>query len=470
MDAPILPPDQPPGPHPFRRGDADEPARPDPFDALADLFLGPAPRAEATSPAPLRLVGHAPIEVPAVRPDPQPRPVPREPDPELEPGARTPIEGLVLGHLPVFASAWATQYAKHVAQSTNATVAMLRFAGGRVMLDLYSGGPVPHPEPSSDLREAIARALALAPRWIVRLPEAAEPELAEGDIEAVTLLTGADEAAVVASYRTLKSLAGPYADGARPNPPAWRLAVMGADTAKADEAGQKVRRAVEAFLGSELELSPCIARIGSLRSTLLFEGAAPLSWRDVVRLIRTTPPAPSNAPPTPPTPPPSSGPGNARPALVPASAPTAAVIREPKPEPRPLGGPRPQARSAEPMPTPVPTPITPAPGWLPGLRPSQARCPFAPGIELASDPEGRLHLVARGDDAGSLKDLVAAAAWASEHAPLLAMADPSITDATDPALHVLTTTPAQHRRLLDTRIRVHAVARVGEAWTVLDLN
>ena len=90
------------------------PRKPDPFDALADLFLGPVAHAdrpiEATSPPPLRLAQSADPIGREIEPKPEspahaaPRSAPRA-------AARSTshVEGIVLGHLPVFASAWATQ-------------------------------------------------------------------------------------------------------------------------------------------------------------------------------------------------------------------------------------------------------------------------------------------------------------------------------------------------------------------------
>jgi hypothetical protein len=325
MDAPINPNDPRPDAGSGRSAGAHQPrsaphgGRSDPFDTLADLFLGPPVRIEATSPAPLRLVGENPPtlapEKPAARaaPEPPPRLRPRPLadaddvngqllDPPTH--ADVKIEGLVLGHLPIFASAWASQYAKHVAETSRTPVAFLRFTGDRASLDLYL------PRPSTELAatgaltlaEAVAQASTHAPRWIVRLPDACEPDLADGAVDVLTLLTGADEAAVVACYRTLKSLSSAAhepTDVASGGPELWRVAVMGSDPVKSAQAGTKVRRAAEAFLDSSLDISACVARIGALKSAQLYDGLASLSWRQTLDLIRSTP----QVPPPPRTPP-----------------------------------------------------------------------------------------------------------------------------------------------------------------------
>lgn len=556
MDAPILPPNRtqmPPAP-----GSSPSSGH-DPFDALADLFLGPPARNPSEPPsgatggtgAPLRLVG-------------TPGPVRRAeservaevvvarggrvvggalssagtgPAGERGVGSSV-IEGLVLGHLPVFASAWGTQYAKHVAQSSGEPVALLRFTTGRASLDVYHAGTgggleglVSDGHAQRTLEASIALASELSPRWIIRLPDATEPELVDASVDFVTLLTGADEAAVVASYRTLKGLAG---DGSQEREPrhAWRLAVMGADPVKANEAGQKVRRAVETFLGSELEMVPCIARIGSLRSALVFDAPTAMGWREAIAAIRRAPqrpdprdpsslrPAPTNRhpassdaaptpPPTAPTAPTASTPPTSF--APPARGVTGGTIDAgvkgagftpmtfthvparsvgspmqgrglPRYEQRPGTAERATEGAARGVVNGVGGGVagddsarnasneSGAPGWLPGLRVSKAKCPFVGHIELATDEGGALHLIARDGVTSSVQDLYTVAAWAREHEALLRLADGAIRDASAITLHVLTTTPSAHRRLLDTEVRVHAMARAGSAWAVIDLN
>lgn len=518
MDAPINPPDPfvfgrtpsdnarpggqtPPGNAPDRSHSARLSAGAnagDPFDALADLFLGPARAPEATSPPPLRLVSNNPPTENRAAPAPaQDGPIAgldrliepkaeamRSPRASHDPGAPTRVEGLVLGHLPVFASAWATQYAKHTAQVTGQTVALLRFTSGRASLDVY--GPGATGQRCADLKGAIDAAAASSPRWMVRLPDACEPEFAEGGIDVLTLLSGADEAAVVSCYRTLKSLSGVdrSADAA---PLTWRVAIMGSDPLKATDAARRVERAASAFLDSELEIAPCVARIGSLRSALLHDGPTDISWRDAIELVRIAMAAPHD-----PAPPPGSDlgshsgfhPGNphastranpvdrsAAPDTPPGtprveirpivSDPGAVAPRKAAPMRGPLGA----AQSAPPLPERIEPP-----GWPPTLLRSPVRCPHETGVEFGVDADGRVHLLVRDGAEASIRSLVTASAWATAHGSLLSMADPRITTCQAPALHVVTTAPATDRRLLDTPVRVHALARVGTSWALLDLN
>src|SRR5262245_60178627 len=89
------------GPHPAH----------DEYDALTDLFLG---------------------EAPAARPAPAPHPATSL----AEPAPAVCVEALVLGHLPVLASAWATQYARQRSVGLGGPVVLLKIRAGEATLDL----------------------------------------------------------------------------------------------------------------------------------------------------------------------------------------------------------------------------------------------------------------------------------------------------------------------------------------------
>ncbi|MCW5767721.1 MAG: hypothetical protein KIT19_03490 [Phycisphaeraceae bacterium] len=466
MDAPIHPSqDSPLRPHQPHGADTHGHGRGDPFDTLAELFLGPPARSEATSPAPLRLVckegaervapsltpllhSASPVTVPSHRPD-------------HHAADRKPIEGIVLGHLPVFASAWASQYAKHVAQTQDETVAFLRFTGDRASLDVHHAGRRSESVGvrSDTLSDAIRAAAALNPRWIIRLPDACEPELADGCVDTLTLLTGADEAAIVACYRTLKSLSTREPDASSGGPVRWRVAIMGADPIKAAEAGKKIGRAAEAYLESDLEISACVARIGASRVSLLFDGPASMPWREAISLIQSLPTG--HAPVDQSLPSPTSSTHARR--LDNARAPV------PVPETRPPS-PR-EVASSEAAPRPMPPTPNPSDSiGLAGLRDVGIRCPLFPAVQLATDADGRLHIVERSGSRDPMGNLLAVANWARSHASLLALAAPTIHNASDPMLHYVTSDPATDRRLLDTDVKVHAFVRLGSDAAILDLN
>jgi hypothetical protein len=121
---------------------------------------------------------------------------------------------------------------------------------------------------------------------------------------------------------------------------------------------------------------------------------------------------------------------------------------------------------------------------LPGLRPVSIRCPYAEGIEFAVDRAGTVHLLSRIEDGAAeeraLSELLVAGAWADAHASMLAssLGQSAALAASglgaQAELHLFTDRPKASRRLLETSVNVHLLARVEIAgqsgWYCTDLN
>jgi hypothetical protein len=405
----------------------------DPYDALADLFLG-----EPGGPAiPPRRVRHEPIAAPA----PQPAAGPR-------------IEGLILGHLPVMASAWVQQYARQLATDHGGPVALLRLRVGEATVEMIGSRLGEDTPACPSLDAAVAEAGRHAVVWLVRVDETAEPRLAELPVSGITLLTGANEAALVSSYRTLKNLVRPADD---PDGQDLRIVIMGATPDQAAEASVKLDRAAATFLGRPLKTSTCVARIGGKLSALLYRGACQASLDDIVSRLRSL----------------------GTPAPLPTPSPQAsAPFAKPEPVVSRLG----HARApASPMASPpAPEASTTRDGalarHLAGLRPLEVTCPYAPGVELALDDKGILHLLAPMQTGTA--PLLAAAAWARLHHGLLRMAltgtPPGLSPDAQPVLHLFTDDAPGARALADADVRLHLLARVivagQSAWFCTPLN
>jgi hypothetical protein len=145
------------------------------------------------------------------------------------------------------------------------------------------------------------------------------------------------------------------------------------------------------------------------------------------------------------------------------------------------------AQPAAPLATPVESRANaPAPGslarHLPSLEPLEARCPYAPEVELAVDPSGRLHLIARShadatDPNAAFSKLAVARSWAQAHAALLERAFRQAKPlAFTPEQHLLTDAPKRVRPLLDTDVRLHLLtappgtAETSPGWVCVELN
>lgn len=426
------PSQRPPGP---TDTPLDGPAPAD-YDALADLFLSDATIRSSELRAPGNGLRIAHEEGDAGSTAPHERPARR-------------VEGLILGHLPVLAAPWVTQYAKHIAETTRERVALFRVQAGQVSIDIIHPrasqaapqsrvGAVSPDAGAGDLNGAIATAAREATTWLVRVDDHDEPDmLRTPGLSGLTLLTGADEAAVVASYRTIKRLAQVLEED-RGESPALRLAVMGADEPAAAEATAKLQKAAQTFLGREVEVAAAVSKIGGCSTTNLYRAPLRLPLAQLLQKL--------------------------------SSEQHHASVAEPKPidavevaqPPKPQSG-QSQAVKASGVLLPV------------GLTPLRAHCPYARSVRLAVDAAGSLHLIgnAHAGSVDAVSELITAAAWAHDHAELLSALSHGLLareDAVGPTLHVTTQEPRLVRGLLDTAIRVHLVCRVevhGECVEVL---
>lgn len=444
------------------------------FDTLADLFLDDAalgmsstrigPASLPTEDRPLLRMAKPtePVHVPAVKPT---------------------TEALVLGHLPVLASTWVVPYARQRSIELGRPVGLIRIGDGNVTLDVVAANSAELPELQHTPSTLDAAILAAAPRigaWIIRVSEVAEPEtIADAGIETITVLTGADEAATVASYRTLKNLP------ARADGPSIRLAIMGSSAEVAKAAEVRIRHAALAYLETELPPATIIPKIAAAGLRTLHSGD--FDWT-MTRLLSTLKQAPAaHSPATPPI----SVTGVAAPMIEPkrtgraVASSTADLLPNQASQPSlaraqaPVQAPT-KAQVAEPAVSNRPSPSD----SLADLTTLQTRCPYAPEVDLALDALGELHLsvlTGRGtpfmDPGMGVQRLLTAASWVADHANLLTAIHgnlrPEAAQA-GPSLHLLTDEPKDVRRLLDTGVRVHLVVNAhtsaGPVQICRDLN
>ncbi len=471
------PPSNPPS-DPDRDGVRDD----DMYDALADLFLSDHPAGsamdrseppaldddfddgpEVEGVATLKFVGEQAV---AAARAPAPKAVVVKPTPATaaqttSTSARTApaglrLESLVLGHLPVMASAWATQYAQSIVDTEAQPVACLRLASGHASLDVFGIGR--QLEPAATIDAAIKRAAKLTDRWILRADAPSEPGLAmRPEITDVTLLVGADEAAVVAAYRTIKGLVGSdetIAEDATNK--RLRVAIMGAGEEQADTAYTKIAHTVEVYLGQSVERAPRVEKIRPAPSASLFRGQIEdTSYILIDQLL----------------------------SALNDTGTTSESFDEPiELEPTTAAPSQAERRIVHEIeedlqPAPAEAPVRPMlAAQLDGLSPLRARCPFEPLVELAFDQDGRLHTLEHADHA-SVSSLLTATSWAAQHAELIGLttdAHGKVRTGMAPTMHVFTDRPNDVRRLLDTEVRVHLLSSVtvngSDAWCCTDLN
>lgn len=484
------------------------------FDALTDLFLGDLLPGEGSEHRD-RAVGRPDRAQALIDPD-------ESVGDELR-GERVPtLELLILGHLPSLASIWGTQHLRELAKDEEGPVVSVRWQGGFASVEYFGDAPAAVANAES-LESALERAARESRRVVFRADEAEELRLAECDgLDAVTILTGADEAATIGAYRTIKSLAQRL--GSDPDRVlSIRVVVFGTDAEQSREVGARLASTARSCLGRDVEWETAPARIGSGRpSVLAFNGRTEVRPDSMVRMVRSAGIAADDR-----RTPSEHGQdetersiGRSRPAgagremsASPARRAEIGVLdsRETAPEvltARALAAGRPgrdvgvsaiaepkraEPKRAEPAGTPVAGAsvsalaseaatsdlgVRPALcAHVQGLASVPITCPYAQGVEFAVDAGGRLHVLGRLEsgkaDEAALRDLMVASEWAQAHAPLLRLAAPSLARTTpdggpgveldpsgEPVMHLFSGEPRKVRRLLETDVRVHLLTPV----------
>lgn len=434
------------------------------------------------------------------------------------------LEAVLVGHTPGLGAAWVTQYARHLSDRHNAPIALVRTQAGRLSIEVFGLPAGTAQAQPSTLGEAMRVAHELAERILVRVDEVDEPELlSHPGLSAVTLISGADDPAIVACYRSLKHVSGVLERRAQaPTAASERvelgLAIVGATGVRADTAEQKVRRAASTFLDCELAPAARIEKMHSgARPFVLFYGDASMGVGGLVdtltRIVGGAAQTPAIGHAGQSTPASATPNISQTPTPAPARAPIGATVRPASPEavellrelplpslqlvdeqPAPGAassriGPAPSGArpSAQPSSTPpfvplasatvssMPAPAAPtsaqtsaslgshAARLIEGLRVMDVACPYAGRVVFALDGAGSLHLVhehMRGVDA--IHELLAAAAWARDHSGLLTKLQPMLRctgDGLMPTLHLLVEDAREARNLLESAVRVHLVVR-----------
>lgn len=405
-------------------------------DALAELFLGNA----------------------AFSPPIPPTPIDEEPgdsgddDDEGDDGSDpvTRVEALVLGHLPVLGAAWVGGYAGILANRLQHPVGLARLRGGYLTIDAVGLGTAAL-QTTDSLHDAIHAISTLSGHWLITTDATDEPTLIRsGNPSGVTLLTSADDAAIVGSYQAIKGLLE-----SQPGESSWpedadlTIALAGSPAERSHQAGDKIRSAVRTFLGRRVHLEICPQRINSTATRGLYAGPFTGTITQLASLIQA---------------------GARGPARSPSAATPTVELKTVQRQPAPP--------ASEPVTPEVQTPATPAAVLQPaspsspqpatptslsplitGLSRIDLVCPYAPAIELALDAAGALHLVSSADTFATLHR---AAAWARAHEPLLRAALPTFRAApacTPPTCHVISEDPTLLRPLIESDVRVHLLVK-----------
>lgn len=409
-------------------------------------------------------------------------------------------EAVMLGNLPGMAGPWLTQYGQLLAQQHGA-VAILHVDTDGIDLEVieptrpeaasdpvagaFSGPSLRIPPGGFAGRDLIAvldqlctARVAPVRTVLVHLDPTPKSLPRLLDLQDWTLLSGADDAAVVAAYRLLKQLLDTDEQVARAK---VGLMVVGSDHTAGQHAAEKLQTAAANFLDTPLELIGYQQKMIPARCRTLghFAGLDALWPRLTAWLDALQPPPPEVADPEPQATP--EAPAASLPELdTPVEVPPFETTSAPTPQPRAAASKRsggdtaPDPRNPSPQAPKSPGPQTPnlfqlidsdphAAASIPGGLALEARCPSQPHTQLAIDAVGRLHLLHRHDSAEgdpptpkeAIVELVAVRDWARQHRQLLQLTERTRhfdADA-DPVLHLFTDR---------ADLSVNLVSRLGE--------
>jgi len=221
------------------------------------------------------------------------------------------VEAVLLGNLPGFGGPWLTQYAQLLAQESGPVV-VLHVDPGQIDIELIE--PRDRATPSVlegiDTHQPDATVHALLHALLERTApgDSSEPAIGtlllhvaeagdgrqlwrRGSVTDWTLLTGSDDAAIVAGYRAIKDLVDGNAPESRPaTPPRVGLMVMGSEQPRAHEAARKVQKAANDFLTLPIQLVGFQKRMEPVNLSFLgsFERQAG-DWDKLHRLLERYP-------------------------------------------------------------------------------------------------------------------------------------------------------------------------------------
>lgn len=341
------------------------------------------------------------------------------------------VDLLLLGHLPVQGSLWLVPYAGR--ESQGGIGALIRMHEDTVDLAIVGESTldISQCESLDDAFDIIASAVTC---WMVQPPSDVDStSLLHCDADRITLLSGADQAAVVGAYRLLKGLVL-ASSNTEENPP-MNLVIVGTEERAANDAANRIVQTAHHQLGVQLSVSHPLPAMGSgsrVGSQASFQRSS--SIVDILSRIRAVSTEVSE---------------ESQPSM-PVTPRHAVEIEEPVTDsPMNDAADTPRQEMSHPS----------LASHVDGLIGLKARCPGHEEVELALDTQGRVHVLA---DAEDFRDATIVSSWVTQHRDLIAMACGGIEiDASaTPKQHVFTANAIMVADLHGTDIALHLLTEV----------
>ncbi len=391
------------------------------------------------------------------------------------------VEGVLVGHLPGFASAWISQYADHLA-GERGHVALCHVDADELDIELIEANPQRQPsalglaEPVTaadrKLRDLLDELATGTKGWLVHLGDPVMPltRWLASRLDTWTILTGCDEAALVAAYQLLKKLMRD-GDGASP-PQRVQLMFMGCDEDEAQQAVARLQRAAERFLrvpvttiGSRRQMQPVRKR--AVASFEHFPEADPPHWQTLMDFITGLETVPALEPVV-------AVAGPELPSKPQAETDEASDAPEPQQSEPQSSAVSDQAHASNPMPQASPEVLT---DFIDNLSPLPTRCPHHPRVQLGLADDDHLHVLAHAEgDAirSTCADLLAVAGWAQQNVGLI-VGDHQVSTAAPPTLHLFVDRPKLVSDLVGSQtVNLHLLLPITVAnnvtWHHVELN
>ena len=369
--------------------------------------------------------------------------VPEEP-------TRPSIELLLPAHLPVQGGLWLVPYAGR--EAAGGTSILVRMHEETVDVAAIGTGTV-ELHGCSSMEDVLERVSNVHVHWIVQPPADADPiSLLHCDADSVTLLSGADQAAVVGAYRLLKGLI--TSTGSENEIPPMRLVVVGAEERAASDAASRIVQTAQLQLDVTIDVGTALPSMGStskvisqvsfprgsnvvdlmgrIRNATTSEDILETTDRIDIPLVFETP--------------------------IAAPAIEDVISEQTENNTRDIPVEKSAQIKAE---APIGTQLMKAnyASYIDGLLAIAPRCPEHDHIELAIDMNGCLHVLA---DANDLRDVAIVSAWIVRHSSLLVLACGGLQLATDstPIQHIFTDDAVAVADLHGTDVRMHLLAEV----------
>ncbi len=176
----------------------------------------------------------------------------------------TSIELLLPAHLPVQGELWLVPYAGR--EAAQGLCVLVRMHEDAIDVAVIGKGSIDISRCTS-IEEVIHEIKMPVAQWIVQPPSDADPtSLLHCDADCVTLLSGADQAAVVGAYRMLKGLiAATKEEGALPT---IQLVIVGAEERASSDAATRIIQTAHHQLGVKIDVAEPLPAMNSSNNVL----------------------------------------------------------------------------------------------------------------------------------------------------------------------------------------------------------